>query len=113
MRIKKKVPPRAFEVGQGRKIKMHDCGSVYLNANEQLTFITKSGKQYDVASKSWGFYATPSMNGRLKAQGFKTALVKNKLNRYFVMIVDKSKMAQFKRYLKVEKNKVVRWLDEL
>ena len=45
MRIKKKVPPRAFEVGQGRKIKMHDCGSVYLNANEQLTFITKSGKQ--------------------------------------------------------------------
>ena len=113
MRIKKKTPPRVFEVGQGKKVKMYDCGSVHLKSNEQLTFITRSGRQYDVASKSWGFYATPSVNKRLKEQGFKTALVKNKLNRYFVMIVDKRKINEFRRYLMTEKNKVVKWLDEL
>jgi hypothetical protein len=37
---------------------------------------TDDGKEYDVAKKDWGFYATPSMNGRLKKFGFKTAIVK-------------------------------------
>lgn len=105
--------PRVFEVGRHKGIKISDCGKVWLNGNEQVTFVTKSGKEYDVAAKSWGFYATPSINARLKKEGFKTALVKNEQGRYYIMLVETSKTVQFKKYLKIEKNKIVNWLDEL
>ena len=41
-------------------------GTVYLAPNEQLTFVTENKNRYDVARKYWGFYATPSINSRLK-----------------------------------------------
>ncbi|MEW5919759.1 MAG: hypothetical protein AB1796_02165 [Bacillota bacterium] len=69
-------------------------------------------KEHDFAAKAWGFYATPSVNGRLKDQGFKTALVRNNAGRVYVMVVELERMADFERYLQAEKNTVIEWLDE-
>jgi hypothetical protein len=35
-----------------------------LEPDEQVTLTTRR-RQYDVAPKEWGFYAAPSLNGRL------------------------------------------------
>lgn len=99
-------------MGLKKQIEISDCGRVELGADEQVTFVTPSGKEYDVAAKSWGFYATPSINKRLREQGFKTALVKNSRGRFYVMLVDPDRMAEFEAYLQEEKQAVEEWLDE-
>lgn len=104
-------PPRVFEVGFGRPIEMADCAHVELADDEQVTFFTPSGAEYDLARKSWGFYATPSLNGRLERFGLRGVLVKNQIGQYFVMIVEKGCEADFERYLESEKLVVVTWMD--
>ena len=98
VRFKKNIVPRPFVVGIKKKLTIKDMGTVYLAPNEQLTFITENKNRYDVGRKNWGFYATPSINSRLKKEGFKTALVRNSLNRIFIMIVEKKRMSIFKKY---------------
>ena len=107
-----RVPPREFIVGANESIKLKDCGSVRLEFNEQITFITKSGAEYDVARKDWGFYATPSVNGRLKNHGFKTALVRNNKGQIYVMIVESAQIKKFELYCQTEEQQVLEWLDE-
>lgn len=105
-------PPRRFRTGADRDIEIVDCGRVRLDPNELVSFETASGRLHDFAAKSWGFYATPSVNGRLVDQGFKTALVKNAAGRYYIMVVEPERMGDFENYLRKEKNRVVEWLDE-
>lgn len=112
MKIVENTPPRVFEVGEGGSIKISDCGKIYLEPDEQVTFVTSSGKEHDFTAKSWGFYATPSVNKRLVDQGFKTALVKNRAGRYYIMVVDTDRISEFESYLDREKNQVVEWLDQ-
>lgn len=112
MKFNSKNPPRKFRVGHSKQFEILDCGSIELGPDEQVTFVTPSGKEYDVARKDWGFYATPSANGRLKDQGFKTALVKNPQGRVYIMLVEKEKLKEFHAYLDAEKNVVEKWLDE-
>ena len=112
MKIDILVTPRKYRVGLKKQIEISDCGKVYPVADEQLTFVTPSGREYDVAAKSWGFYATPSVNKRLTGQGFKTALVKNSEGRIYVMLVEKDRLMAFQTYLDEEKQVVVEWLDE-
>jgi|GEM_PF-288153 len=112
MRIELKKTPRKFQVGQDKQITISDCGNIYLDPDEQVTFMTPTGKEYDFAAKSWGFYATPSVNSRLVNQGFKTALVKNSIGQCYIMVVDPIHMDEFKKYIREEKNEVVEWLDE-
>jgi hypothetical protein len=105
-------PPRRFPVGRGGAIEIKDCARIRLDPDEQVTFVTSSGKEYDVAAKSWGFYATPSVNARLAVQGFKTALTRNGQGRHYVMLVDKERISDFMDYLAREDNVLVEWLDE-
>ena len=112
MKFKKNKVPRPIVVGIKKKLIIKDMGTVYLAPNEQLTFITESKKKYDFARKNWGFYVTPSINSRLKKEGFKTALVRNSLNRIFVMIVEKKRMSIFKKYLNTENCDLLAWLDK-
>ena len=65
MKFTPKNPPREFEVGFDKKGIIRDCGVLVLAADEQVTLTTEQGGEYDVTRKSWGFYATPSTNGRL------------------------------------------------
>ncbi len=112
MKIVKNKLPRIFQVGENGEINISDCGKIYLDPDEQVTFVTVTGKKHDFTAKSWGFYATPSVNGRLVHQGFKTALVKNQSGRYYIMVVDVDRIPDFETYLSVEKNEVVEWIDE-
>ena len=113
MKILENKPARKFRVGLDRSVELSDCGKIYLKPDEQVSFMTSDGKEHDFCAKSWGFYATPSVNRRLKKEGFKTALVKNSLGHVFIMVVDKNKLKGFKAYLQSDKNQIVQWLDEL
>ena len=110
MRLAEKSPPRVFEPAPG--IAISDCGDLELQADEQVTMVTANGKRMDVAAKDFGFYATPSVNGRLKNEGFKTALVRNERGQVYVMVVDRERMEAFDAYCMAEKQTVLEWLDE-
>ena len=69
-------------------------------------------KEYDIVKKDWGFYATPSINGRLIDNNYKTALVKNRDLKLYILIVQKNKMKIFKKYLKVNNLKIIIWLND-
>ena len=104
-------PPRVFQVGGTPAVAMKDCARIELAPDEQVTFVTPAGGEYDVARKSWGFYATPSLNGRLPAFGLRPALVKSSKGRYYVFLIEKDKETECQRYLEEYGHKVLFWLD--
>ncbi len=113
MKFQEKNPPREFEVGFDRKGMVKDCGTMQLAPGEQITFVTEIGNEYDVTRKEWGFYATPSLNGRLANFQLRAVLVKNRLNRFFIMLVEKGKEDLFQEYVDREPLIVICWMDTL
>lgn len=111
MKFNAAVPPREFSVGSAG-ITLKDCGQLALEADEQVTLVTPYGAEYDVARKSWGFYATPSVNGRLRRFGWKTALVRGADGRAYVMLVEEACESMFREYLGAEKHRLLCWLDD-
>ena len=107
MKIKIFKKPRIFSVN---KINIKDFGKIRLEQNEMISFITKTKKEYDFTAKDCGFYVSPSINGRLKNEGFKIALVKNKLGKFYVMAVEKEKINIFKTFCLSENKKIIKWL---
>jgi hypothetical protein len=103
--------PRIFKVGIKDLIEIKEVAKINLKSNEQVVFVSKK-KKYDFVKKNWGYYATPSINGRLKDEGYKAALVKNEVSKIYLMVVDKDKIKVFKKYCKKEKQKIIKWLDE-
>ncbi|MBF0319730.1 MAG: hypothetical protein HQL01_08005 [Nitrospirae bacterium] len=102
--------PRIFEVN-GFKIK--DYGKIYLKDGEMVSFVTQSNKECDFTAMDWGFYLGPSINGRLKNQGFKVALVLNEYGKLYVNAVEIDKIDEFKKYLKTNQNSTILcWLDD-
>jgi hypothetical protein len=112
MKVLAQDPPRTFRVGPQGAIELRDCGRVQLEPDEQVTFTTPTGAEYDVVAKSWGFYATPSVNGRLVTFGFSSALVKSADGKRFVLLVDRSRRGEFDAYLAANNLTVVVWLDD-
>lgn len=105
-------PPRAFQVGPQGQITIFDCGKIELQPNEQVTFTLPEGVEYDVTRKDWGFYATPSLNGRLEQFGLRGVLIKNRgTGRFFVLLVEKGKEPAFEEYCRAENLEAVAWLD--
>lgn len=98
-------------MGFENKSTISDCGTLHLAPDEQITLVTESGKEYDVTRKEWGFYATPSMNWRLANFDLRAVLVKNRVDRFFVMLVERGKEAVFDRYVAGEPLTIVAWLD--
>lgn len=94
------------------KFYIKDCGTVELDHDEQLTLTTPAGAEYDVARKDWGFYATPSLNGRLEQFGLRAVLIRNRgTGRYFLLLVESGKEAPFYGYCHQENLEIVAWLD--
>ena len=105
---------RKFAVGKGKDIILVDKGSVYLNNNENISVHFNKKINYDVAKKSWGFYPLPSINKRLKKFKLKAVIVESRnFNTYFIMLVveNKKKMVDFKKYCKKENIKIIAWLN--
>ena len=111
MKITEQNPPRVFRTGRAQPIDLRDCGRIQLAPDEQVTFVTESGGQYDVARKDWGFYATPSLNGRLRQFGLRAALVKNFVGKFYIFLVEEGREEACLSYLAAEDNVLVRWLD--
>jgi hypothetical protein len=111
MKLMKIDPPREYECGFDVKRTIRDCARVDLNADEQITFLGDSGAEYDVTRKDFGFYATPSTNGRLARFGLRTAIARNRLGQLFVLLVESGKEPLFERYLSEEKMQLMTWLD--
>lgn len=112
MKFDPKNPPRRFPVGNSVKFDMRDCGNLRLDSDEQVTFVTASGAEYDVAAKDWGFYATPSLNGRLEQFGLRGVLIRNRgTGRYFLLLVERGREPQFDAYCAQENLAVIAWLD--
>lgn len=105
-------PPRTFRVGKKKQIQLKHCANVELEPDEFLTFRTASGLEYDVTRKSWGFYAMPSLNGRLKEFNLRAVLVKNQRGKFYILLVEKGKEVYFQDYLDAEDQKLVCWLDQ-
>jgi hypothetical protein len=112
MKLTPKQPPRRFPVGNTIKFDMLDCGTLQLEPNEQVTFVTEQGGEYDLARKDWGFYATPSLNGRLPSFGLRGVLIRNvQTGRYFVLLVESGREQAFEAYRAQEGLEIVAWLD--
>ena len=104
------VPARIYEAGHDVKVRIADCGRLHLDADEQVTLTTPSGAEYDVTRKNWGFYATPSLNGRLASFGLQGVLACNRERRLFVLLVEKGHEDAFRQYCEGEALRIVTWL---
>lgn len=110
MKFNKKNPARTFVVGKGIDIK--DCGDMFLESDEQITFKSDES-EYDVCKKSWGYYATPSVNGRLKSFNFETYIIMNvETKMKYVFLVHSNKKDLFKDYLKAENLEIIERIDK-
>lgn len=112
MKINEKNPGRKYVVGKYNQVTITDCGTIELAPDEQVTFVSHDGAEYDVTAKDFGFYATPSTNGRLASFGFRTVLVKNSIGRVFVLLVHTTKLAEFTAYVDIEGLDILGWLDD-
>jgi hypothetical protein len=109
VRIELRDPARAFRAGS---LELRDCAAIDLDPLEQVTLVTPSGGEYDVARMPWGFYATPSLNSRLPSFGLRAALARNAGEKYFVLLVERGFENSFREYCETEAIEVVGWLDE-
>jgi hypothetical protein len=108
MKITEIHPPRQFKAGP---VEITHCANITLDPDEQVTFVTESGKEYDVVRKSWGYFATPSVNNRLKKFGLKAVLIQDSKDRVFVCLVEEGKEEEFQSYLDRDQASIRCWLD--
>ena len=112
MKINNIIPIRKFEVGI-TSIKIKHTADIELEDNEMVTFRNKDKLEYDVTKKNWGFYATPSLAGRLKSKGYNALLMRNKDTRQcYIVMVENGFEKEFEFYCQNENQEVVIWLNE-
>ena len=104
-------PPRSFEVGLNVQVQMKDCARLQLEPDEQVTFVTESGAEFDVARKGFGYYATPSLNGRLRSFGLRAVLVRSRKGQYFILFIERGMDDAFSRYAAEHELRLVCWMD--
>lgn len=113
MKVKRNEPPRTYAVGKHNDIKISDCAHINLLPDEQVTFQTEQGSEYDVARKSWGYYATPSLNARLPGHGFTPLLVRSIADeKYFVFLLEQGCGAELESYLEEQGLEILCSLDQ-
>ena len=112
MRLKKIDPPRVFKVGSfDSSINLSHVIDLNLDPDEQVTLIGDNGGEFDICRKSWGYYATPSINHRLKDFGYRTCIVESSGRRY-LHLVEQEKINEYLNYLEEQRMKILFWLDE-
>lgn len=106
-------PARKFDVGI-RDVTLSHVADVILSPNEQVTFLTEEGKEWDVVRKNWGYYATPSLGGRLKKNGLRAGLTRStQSGALFIVLVDESLKPEWAEYCANEGQELVAWLDSV
>lgn len=116
MKFEPVEPPREFEVGR-RGGRLRHVGDAWLGADEVLTLRSETGTEVDLTRKSWGYYGSPSLNGRLREHGLRAALAVGvprdgeQAGRMYLLYVEDGREADFDAYLSAEEMEVVAWLD--
>jgi hypothetical protein len=116
MRLEPVEPPREFGVGR-RGGRLRHVADAWLEPDEVLTLRTDSGTELDVTRKSWGYYGSPSFNGRVREYGLRAALAigvprdGEQADRMYLLLVEEGYEADFSAYLEAEEMRVVAWLD--
>lgn len=96
---------RAVVDGHARQV-----AEIELDADEQVTFCTPNGAEYDVAMKEWGLYATPSVGSRLPKFRLHAVLVRGESGLY-LMLVEKGKEELFAAEMNESGLKIQAWID--
>lgn len=113
MNIRTIQPPRAFVVGPpDDPVCLYDCAHIELAPEEQVTFKGPTGSEYDFCRKSWGYYATPSLNSRLGRFGLRPALVRGLDRKMYLMAVERDRIEEFEAYLTRFGLRRICWLDD-
>ncbi|MSO74208.1 MAG: hypothetical protein EXQ99_03520 [Alphaproteobacteria bacterium] len=111
MDVREKTPPRRFAVGHpDAPINLTHCADIALDPDEQVTFVTQSGTEFDVVRKAWGYYAASSLDTRLPAHGLRPVLCRSGARRYF-LLAEKDRLAEFHTYLRSQSMEIIAWLD--
>lgn len=106
-------PYRRFEVGIAGSSISH-VANIRLDSDSQITFLSPESLEYDVVRKEWGYYATPSLNGRLRANGMRAALVRSRdTGLLFVVLVEVKQELLWRDYNQRERQEFLCWLDEM
>ena len=107
---------RTFKVVNQKKILLiKQVGKIFLENNEQITFVTSNQKKHelDFVRKNWGFYPFPSINSRLKFFGFKVCLTFNLFqNKFNILVVEKKKIKIFLKYIRIQNMKIIFWFND-
>ena len=106
---------RKFYTKSKLNTQINQLGKLKLKKDEQITFyesLAGKKKEYDILKKSWGYYATPSINKRLKNFNYECALIKNDKEKFFICLVNKEMKHNFKIYLKKDNQKIICWLNK-
>jgi len=112
MKVKVKSVPRTFPVGIAHTQLSH-VADIDLETDEMVTFESGGNFEYDVCRKSWGYYATPSLGGRLRAFGWRAAVMRNIDTRHcFVVLVQEGKEDEWMAYMVSERQELVLWIDD-
>ena len=112
MEIEKKTPPRKFSVGL-ENIKISHVANIHLENDQMVTFVTNDGTEYDVIKKNWGYYATPSLGGRLRKFSLKAAIMRNIDTRQcFIILAHENRIDLLHDYMTKERQEIVMWLDD-
>lgn len=113
MRIEAFDKARCFPVGLG-EVELSHVANLALESDEMVTFVSEGGREYDITLKDWGYYATPSVGGRLRRFGMRAALMRNvDTGQAFVVLVFDDQLAAWQKYMESENEELVVWLDEL
>jgi len=109
VRLEPVEPPRRFRVGE---IEIAHVADVALEPDEQVTFTGGSGSEYDVVRKTWGYYATGSLNRRLPEHGLRPALCRNAADgRTTILLCEREAEAELRGYLDEQRMELLAWLD--
>ena len=108
MQIKKIIPKRKYTCG--KNVHLEHVADIVLGDNEVVTFKQDNNKEYDIVRKEWGYYATPSINKRLKRNGYKAAFMENKYGDNFIVIVEVNKIRLWENYNKEEEQTFIKWI---
>lgn len=105
--------PRRFQVGVA-DIELSHVANIVLEPDEMITLISAGNREYDVTAKDWGYYATPSVRKRLKQFGMRAGMMRNlETGDLFVVLVFEDKVAHWRRYMEIENQELISWLDEM
>lgn len=111
MKFNVKSVPRIFPVGISQ-IPLSHVADIDLEPDEMVTFESNGNFEYDVCRKSWGYYATPSLGGRLRAFGLRAAVMRNIDTRHcFVVLVQEGMEDEWMEYMFAERQELVMWID--